>query len=283
MTTRAEELPVVPPVPRLPGVRIRPFRDESDYGRLAEIIRESNGYDQIPWLPTVGNLRAELENRASIDPPRDLMVAELDGQAIGFTGVERVVRDGAPVYEMWCSLHPTYRRRGLGTALLEWTLARIRQRATVEDPGIPIVVHADAEEQEAGHRALLAQAGFAPVRHFFLMRRPTLDAVPDVPLPEGLEVRPVTAADRRPILEAEFEAFEDHWGSRERSEEHFTLTLSRAELDTGLWVVAWDGDQIASSRTGSGRTRTPSSASNAAGSSGSASADRGVAADSPGR
>ncbi len=245
MTTDADALPAVPPVPRLPGVRIRPFRDESDYERLVAIIKASNGYDQIPWLPTVDNLRAELGNRASIDPHRNFMLAELDGQAIAFSGVERVVRDGAPVYEMWCSLHPAYRRRGLGTALLEWTVARIRQRAGVEDPGAPIDVRADAEEQETGHRALLAHAGFVPVRHFFLMRRPTLNEVPDVPLPEGLEIRPVSAADRRPILEAEHEAFADHWGSRGFSEEAVTLTLSRAELDTDLWVVAWDGDQIA--------------------------------------
>jgi len=45
--------------------------------------------------------------------------------------------------------------------------------------------------------------------------------------------------------EAEFEAFQDHWGNRERSEDSFTATLSKAELDTDLWIVAWDGDQIA--------------------------------------
>ena len=210
------------------------------------VIRESNRADEIPWIPTVDNLATgSWTIRRSIDPIRDVLLAELDDQPIGMTGVERVVRDGSPVYEMWSSVLPPFRRHGLGTALLGWCLARIRQRAAIEDPGVPIVVGADAEEQETGHRALLASAGFMPVRHFFLMRRPALDDVPDVPLPDGLEVRPVTEEQRRPILEAEFEAFQDHWGSRERSEEHFTETLSRAELDTDLWVVAWDGDQIA--------------------------------------
>lgn len=232
-------------VPRLPGVVIRPFRDATDFERLAEVIRESNRGDEIPWLPTVDNLRSELENRTSLDPTRDVLLAELEGRSIAMTGVERVVRDGAPVYELWSAVLPPYRRHGLGTVLLDWCFARIRQRAAIEDPGVPIVVQDDAEEQETGHRSLLAKSGFTPVRQFFLMRRPTLDDVPDVPLPDGIEVRAVTKADRRPILEAEFEAFEDHWGSRERSEEHFTLTLSRAELDTDLWVVAWDGDQVA--------------------------------------
>jgi mycothiol synthase len=243
--TEGAELPEMPTVARLPGVVIRPFRDASDFERIAKVIRESNRADEIPWLPTVDNLRADLANRESIDPARDVILAELGDMPIAFTGVERVVRDGSPVYEMWSSVLPPFRRQGLGTALLGWCFARIRQRAAVEDPGLPIIVQTDAEDQETGHRALLALAGFTPVRHFFLMRRPTLDNVPDVPLPEGLEVRPVTEEQRRPILEAEFEAFLDHWGSRERSEEHFTMTLSRAELDTDLWVVAWDGDQIA--------------------------------------
>jgi mycothiol synthase len=146
---------------------------------------------------------------------------------------------------MWAAVLPEVRRRGLGSTLLDWTIARARQRAVLEDPGVAVAVAGDAEDQETGHRALLARAGFEPVRHFFLMRRPTLDDVRDARLPDGLEIRPVTEAQRRPILEAEFEAFEDHWGNRERGEDSFTTTLSRAELDTDLWIVAWDGEQIA--------------------------------------
>jgi mycothiol synthase len=240
-----DAIPGVRPVPRLPEVRFRPFRDEADYERLAVLIRVTNRHDDIPWLPTVSNLRSEMENRTSVDPKRDVLLAEEDDRTVGMTWVERVVRDGGPVYEMWGAVLPDVRRHGLGTALLDWSLARIRQRAVNEDPGVPIVVQGESEEQEVGHGALLATAGLTAVRRFFLMRRPTLENVPDVPLPDGLEIRPITEDQRRPILEAEFEAFKDHWGTREPSEEHFSLTLSRAELDTDLWLVAWDGDQVA--------------------------------------
>ena len=99
-TIEATTLPVSS-VPRLPGVVIRPFRDATDYQRLATVIRESNRADEIPWLPTVDHLRSELDNRTSLDPRRDVLIAEVDDQPIAMTGVERVVRDGAPVYEMW--------------------------------------------------------------------------------------------------------------------------------------------------------------------------------------
>jgi mycothiol synthase len=238
-------IPEVRPVPRLPGVAFRLFRDDADYERLAALLKACNLHDAIPWLPTVSNLRSEMEKRTSMDPARDVVLAEIDHRTVGMAGVERVVRDGKPIYEMWGAVYPDVRRRGLGTALLDWSFARVRQRAAAEDSDAPIIVQGDAEAQEVGHRALLAAAGFEPVRHFFLMRRPTLDDVPDVPLSDGLEIRPVTEDQRHQILEAEFEAFKDHWGSREPSEEDFALTLGRAELDTDLWVVAWDGDQVA--------------------------------------
>jgi mycothiol synthase len=240
-----DDLPAAAPVARLPDARFRMFRDDADYERLAGLFKAANRQDVVPWFPTADNLRSEMGSRASIDPARDILLTEIDDRLVGMTGVERVVRDGQPVYEMWGAVAPDQRRHGLGTALLDWSLARMRQRAAIEDAGVAVNVQGDAEDQETGHRVLLAGAGFEPVRHFFLMRRPTLDDVPDVPLPDGLEIRPVTETQRRPILEAEFEAFEDHWGNRERSEDSFTTTLSRAELDTDLWIVAWDGDQIA--------------------------------------
>lgn len=235
----------LPEAPRLPAVRFRPFGDAGDYERLASLVARSNAHDEIPWMPTAAQLRTEMETSAAIDPPRDFLLAQLDDDIIAATGVERVVRDGIPIYDMWPNVLPEYRRRGLGSALLEWTLARIRQRAAIEDPGADVLVEGSAEDQETGHRALLARAGFEPVRHFFLMRRPSLDEIPGAPLPGGLEIRPVEPDQRRAIIAAEFEAFRDHWGSREMTEDAVLTTLRMAELDIGLWIVAWDGDEIA--------------------------------------
>lgn len=249
MTTQTTAQPTggdaLPQAPRLPGVRFRPFRDPSDYERLALLVAQSNVHDGIPWAPTARQLRTEIEESSEIDPTRDMLFAEFEGRVIASTSVERVVRDGVPVYDMWGNVSADHRRRGLGTALLNWTLERIRERARIEDPGVNVVVEGGAEDQEAGHRALLAGAGFEPVRHFFLMRRGSVDDVPEAPLPDGLEVRPVALDQRRAIITAEFEAFRDHWGSRELTEGAIQTTLKMAELDTDLWVVAWDGDQIA--------------------------------------
>jgi len=233
------------PAASLPEATFRPFRDASDYARLADLVSRANSQDEVPWMPSASQLRTELENNSSIDLARDILFAQVGGLVVAATQVERVVRDGAPVYDMWGNVLPEFRRRGLGTALLDWTIRRIRQRATLEDPGVSVTIEGGAEDQEAGHRALLTRAGFEPVRRFFLMRRASLDDVPEAPLPAGLELRPVETDQRRAIIAAEFEAFRDHWGSREMTEDAVRTTLEMAELDTDLWVVAWDGDQIA--------------------------------------
>jgi ribosomal protein S18 acetylase RimI-like enzyme len=126
-----------------------------------------------------------------------------------------------------------------------WNLAHVRRRASREDPLTPVDLEAFSEDSEVGHRAVLAAAGFEAVRHFFLMRRLGLDDIPVAPLPDGLEIRPVTEDHWRAILVAENEAFRDHWGHREMTESKYQATFTRSELDTGLWVVAWDGDEIA--------------------------------------
>ncbi len=66
-----------------------------------------------------------------------------------------------------------------------------------------------------------------------------------MPLPDGLEIRPVEELHWRTIFDAENEAFRDHWGHREGTDLQFKATYAHDELDTSLWAVAWDGDQVA--------------------------------------
>jgi ribosomal protein S18 acetylase RimI-like enzyme len=94
--------------------------------------------------------------------------------------------------------------------------------------------------------AALARRGYEPVRRFYTMVRPTLDDLPDAPMPAGLEIREVRPADMERIYQAEIEAFRDHWGfaepgARERDE----FFHDPVQSDTSLWRVAWDGEEVA--------------------------------------
>jgi ribosomal protein S18 acetylase RimI-like enzyme len=93
--------------------------------------------------------------------------------------------------------------------------------------------------------ALIRGAGYQPNRHFFEMLKADLEAIVEPPLPPGLDLRPVVLADLRQVFDAEAEAFQDHWGRVDWSEENFAELLHDPDLDLALWRVAWDSDQVA--------------------------------------
>ncbi|MBA3236066.1 MAG: GNAT family N-acetyltransferase [Chloroflexi bacterium] len=243
-TSRVGEL-TLSPKPRIEAVSVRRFDDLTDYEALAALMRLANTEDAIPYLPTAQNLEVEMRNSTGIVPADDVVVVELDGRLIASSVVERNMRDGVPTYELSGTVDPTHRRLGIGTSLMASALGHARARANREDPDRDVKVGAFAEETEVGHQALLLAAGMLPVRHFFLMRRSDLATIPDVPLPDGFEIRPVSEDQWRTIFDAESEAFRDHWGHREMDDNDFQMTFTMPELDTDLWVAAWAGDDVA--------------------------------------
>ena len=126
------------------------------------------------------------------------------------------------------------------------TLARARERATADgaDDRRPAFAGSFTQEAEVGHRQLLADAGFQPARYFFEMTRDLTD-VDVAPLPDGLDIRPVTPDLHRAIYDADVEAFRDHWEARQPEREDFDNLFAKADFDPALWVVAWDGDEVA--------------------------------------
>jgi mycothiol synthase len=244
-TTEATRWVDLPDAPTVPDLRFRAWRDVADYASMATIMGASNMADGVPSIPTAQEVRGRREGDPRSDPPLDIILAEVDGRPIACAGQDRVVRDGEAMFEIWGYVDPAFRRRGIGSALIGWNVRRAHERAAKLDPGQPVVVQAFADEGQDGQLALLAAHGYDRVRQFFLMRRDLTAPIPDAPLPDGLELRPVTPDQHRPIHGAQVEAFRDHWGSREPSEHEFETTYAREELDTGLWVIAWDGDQIA--------------------------------------
>jgi mycothiol synthase len=244
-TTRQVRRLALQDAPSIPGLGARFFRGASDYALLSELTVEANEFDRIPYLPSARDLQVEMEAAEGLDPVDDVVFVEVDGRLVAATGVQRVVRDGEPTYDIWGTVDPAYRRRGLATALWGWTVERARVRAAHQDLGAKVALGSFVDQGETGHRALMVKVGFEPVRHFFLMRRLGLDDVPEAALPDGIEIRPVREDQWRTILDAENEAFRDHWGHREMGESDFRATFGRPNLDTDLWVVAWDGDEVA--------------------------------------
>src|SRR5262245_54953734 len=63
-------------------------------------------------------------------------------------------------------VHPDWRRRGLGGRLLEWALDGARERHQQRHPDLAGELHGHTGEANTGLHAMLAGAGFTPVRYF---------------------------------------------------------------------------------------------------------------------
>jgi GNAT superfamily N-acetyltransferase len=95
--------------------------------------------------------------------------------------------------------------------------------------------------------AALEGHGWDKTGQGYEMVRPTLDDVPETPMPAGLVVRPVgiDTAARRLVFDASSEAFRDERGEAETGEEEWDAFRTDPREDPALWIVAFDGDEIA--------------------------------------
>jgi mycothiol synthase len=245
MTTDTTANIVVPDAPEIPGLQFRHLRDAVDYAPLATLLADAHLADRVERIPDPASLEVEYENLADFDPRRHIILAEIDSRLVAFGAYFREKRDDVLVYMTQGSVHPDFRRRGLGRAILHYNRDRLLEIAAGSPDDGPREFGAWATQGEIGGRALLESEGYRAVRFGFAMRRPSLDDLPVAPLPDGLEIRPVSEADHRAIFDADNEAFRDHWGHRESTEEDFRWIFGQPNLNTRLWRVAWDGDEVA--------------------------------------
>lgn len=229
------------------GLRLRPYAGLDDVDEIVRIVNAGNRADGVDERWTVPALRSWFEHpTATFDARRDVVVGELGGRPVAAGGLEWVdTRDGEHrEYRFWGAVDPELRGRGIGSRLLVHHEKRARTLVAEQRPdrepvlGTFVPVGRPAE-------SLLRAAGFDVARWFFEMVRPTLDGVVVSSLPDGLEIRPVTSDQHPAIWRANREAFRDHWGGSDESPEAMHRLLADPDTDPGLWVIAWDGDEVA--------------------------------------
>lgn len=237
----------LPDAPAIDGLVVRPFDPERDYPAYGELIREANLADRLDYVPSAEELASDDRHAAEFDPRRDRIVVELQGALIAAAETDVRTRDGIGVHHVSGWVRSDWRRRGLGHALLGWTERRAHEVARVDGRPPRRSLASAPDQAQLDAIAVYESAGFEPVRYGFTMIRDLAEPIPDLPLPAGLEVRPVEASDHRRIWDADAEAFRDHWDWPERADGDFERWFAAPNLDTSLWQVGWDGDEVAGS------------------------------------
>ena len=231
--------------PQLQGVVFRTFQGASDYPHFARIITAwSKGEGEVR-VETAEGIASGYSNLERCDPERDLLVVEVNGRPIGYSRVwwDQEV-DGPRIYRQFCLVDPEHGGRGIGSALFAWNEACLREIAAGHDAPEKILEVWGNDRNEAATE-LFRDAGFESITYAAEMVRPSVHDLPEHPLPDGVEIRPVTEDQLRTIWEADAEAFRDHWGYVEPTETSFTRLLAFPYHDPTLWKVAWDDEGVA--------------------------------------
>lgn len=249
MTIRIDRTDASPLAGRL---KLRPYAGEADIDGFLAIFTAANETDGVEERISRESLQHWIDSPTPhYDPAQDVVVAEVDGTMVGYGWTSWVdTTDGMREYVTRGHVHPAWRRRGVGTAILAHNEGRLRTLAATHAAERPRRYAAFAGEERPGARALLEAAGYEEVRWFFDMLRPHLDDIGVPDLPAGLEIRPVGGRGQmRQLFDADVEAFADHWGGFDATDESFEAWLTDPDHDPDLFVVAWDGDEIAGAVT----------------------------------
>ena len=237
-----DRLILVEHTPEIPELRFRHFRGESDYGPIAAVLTTSQRADHYDRSVTTEDIAARYANSlTNCDPCTDMIMAEVAGKLVGYVrGWWEQELPSLYLYKHVGALLPAWRRKGIGRAMLGWMESRLNYISKAHRLESEKYFQASVSQFQEGEAILLERAGYQPVRYFWEMVRSTLEDIPDLPLPDGVEIRLVRPEQYRVIWESACAAAQDEWGAAEQTENNYQEWLKDPLFQPELWQIAWD-------------------------------------------
>lgn len=226
----------------------RPYRGAADHEAMSSILTEYRQYGGNPEMVSAEQLGATYAHLTNCDPAIDIAVIEhADDGPVGYVRVYwDELQDGSRNYILFEPMRPAHLAEPLLRAMvvaeehhirpMAVGIAVARFRAYAPHPGPGLTATQEAAWLEALH--------YKAVRFGASLVRPDLENVPDLPLPDGVEVRDVTPDMFRPIFDAHWEAFRGEWDFTESTEQDAQQFLDDPIRDESLWKIAWVGDTV---------------------------------------
>lgn len=233
---------VVTNAPDIPGLSFRHFRGESDYEPMAAVLTGSSRADKMDRKVTAEDLVAVFTKYlTNCDPITDIIFAEVAGEVVGYTrGWWTEEPLSMHLYHHNGFLLPAWRRKGIGWVMLNWMESHLKELSETHPRDTERFLQVNVSKNQEGTAILLKRAGYQPNRYFYQMVRPNLDELPDDPLPDGIEIRPVTVDHYQAIWESTYSDPEEEWGNSEPTEELYQEWLTHPHFQPHLWQIAWD-------------------------------------------
>ena len=242
--------PALPPKPAADGFTVRGLAGPDDYVGLAaanQRCRDAAGIEEIVTAEAMARDYAHLVN---CDLDRDLLVVERHGAIVGYVRVEwRDLEDGTRGFRAIVMLEPAHAASGLYHSMVRWAEDRsiAKARAIPLSERRPSALRSSSFGAEVDLASAFEASGWTRSGHGYEMVRPNLDDIPELPMPDGLEVRPITPTltDLRQVWDAATDAFRDERDETEPTESDWERSLEDPLEDPSLWLVAFDGDEVA--------------------------------------
>lgn len=231
------------------GYRARPYRGREDHPIMASILVEHRRQGADNEHPTADTFDATYANLVNCDPFRDAVIIEVDGGtpvAYGRTSWEDH-EDSGRVWIPFAVIHPAYLTGELFRAFIsgmEAHAARVDTGGRPPDHLLAFATHPGPGRAATGESLWLEHLGYTAYRFGATLVRPHLDDIPDLALPDGVEMRTVEPDQIRTIWDAHHEAFRGQWDFHEVGDAEFVAFVDNPWRDESLWKVAWAGDQV---------------------------------------
>ncbi len=188
--------------------QFRHFNAETDIPRLASLLEEIENIDHTGEDISEETLKAQL-TWPGHNPSQDrqvVMARDDPGQMIGFSSVWKVPQNIHA--DIFVGVHPLWRKKGIGSALLQGALARAQ---TLHPHSI--LAYADAQHQEAMH--FLQERAFSPAAAYTAMRCASDKLLPQSAWPAGYTIRVYNPSQDFPLLldmyNRSFQGLWGHW------------------------------------------------------------------------
>jgi ribosomal protein S18 acetylase RimI-like enzyme len=226
----------------------RPYRGPADHPAMASILSEYHQHCGSTESPTAAQFDSTYANLTNCDKTTDIVLIEIEGgEPVGYARSSwEELDDGSRNYVVFGPMRPAHLDESLFNAMVAAQEDHLRRKA---DGVANAMFRAYAPHPGPGitpvrEAAWLESRGYSAVRFEAALVRPDLENIPDLTLPEGVELREVTPEMIRPIFDAHWEAFRGSWDFYEAQEENFQQFVDDPLIDTSMWKIAWVGDTV---------------------------------------
>lgn len=228
-----------------PSLNLRPVQwaDVNAVAKLIYDVCEADG--DITVAVTSDELTNEWRSEG-FSVERDAFLIETkDGRVVGyedFYNMKDHYHLNADGY-----IHPEFKEFGIGTSLLRSVEVRAREEMKLAEPDLCVFIRSTIDNKDEQGHTLHKTEGYFPIRYHWRMEIKLQETPPAVTFPEGVELRPFVRDEQAiAVWQADNEAFRDHWGSHDSLFEDWShRKFGKPDFDPTLWMIAWDGDQIA--------------------------------------